>query len=186
VTVCVVLGLSAVVLAAPTVNVEFDPDDPEKIIVSGETTAGDEVTILVLAPYEGEIEENDIMYIDQVTSDDGTYSFEFYMRDGAGPDEYHIWVGGTNVDDPNKGTFEYDPAGEPGDVIYGDVNGRDGVTLADAVVIVDIFLGNVTPTPEQIIAADVNGRDGVTLADAVLIVDYFLGNITIFPVEVVE
>ncbi len=55
----------------------------------------------------------------------------------------------------------------------GDVNGRDGVTIADVSALIDYLLtGDATGI--NMAAADCNGIDGVTIADVSALIDYLL------------
>lgn len=78
-------------------------------------------------------------------------------------------------------TFEYAKT-EP-DVKYGDVNNDGTVDVSDAMLVCQIYLGNVTPTDAQKLAANVSGDDAVDVSDAMMICQYYLGNITEFPAE---
>ena len=78
-------------------------------------------------------------------------------------------------------TFEYAKT-EP-DVKYGDVNNDGTVDVSDAMLVCQIYLGNVTPTDAQKLAANVNGDDAVDVSDAMMICQFYLGNITEFPAE---
>lgn len=78
-------------------------------------------------------------------------------------------------------TFEY--AKTESDVKYGDVNNDGTVDVSDAMLVCQIYLGNVTPTDAQKLAANVSGDDAVDVSDAMMICQYYLGNITEFPAE---
>lgn len=78
-------------------------------------------------------------------------------------------------------TFEYAKADTKPDVTYGDVNGDNTIDVSDALLICQIYLGNVAPTDTQNAAADVNGDGAVDVSDALMICQYYLGNITEFP-----
>lgn len=78
-------------------------------------------------------------------------------------------------------TFEYAKADTKPDVTYGDVNGDNTIDVSDALLICQIYLGNVAPTETQNAAADVNGDGTVDVSDALMICQYYLGNITEFP-----
>ena len=78
-------------------------------------------------------------------------------------------------------TFEYAKT-EP-DVKYGDVDGDGYVKVADAQLICQFILHNITLTEAQQKAADVSGDGNITVADAQIICQYILHNITEFPVE---
>ena len=57
--------------------------------------------------------------------------------------------------------------------LRGDVNGRDGVTIADVSALIDYLLTGDT-TGINMAAADCNGLDGVTIADVSALIDYLL------------
>lgn len=78
-------------------------------------------------------------------------------------------------------TFEYAKT-EP-DVMYGNVNGDNTIDVSDALLVCQIYLGNVAPTDAQNAAADVNGDGAVDVSDALMICQFYLGNITEFPAE---
>lgn len=78
-------------------------------------------------------------------------------------------------------TFEYAKADTKPDVTYGDANGDNTIDVSDALLICQIYLGNVAPTDTQNAAADVNGDGTVNVSDALMICQYYLGNITEFP-----
>ena len=80
-------------------------------------------------------------------------------------------------------TFEYAKADTKPDVTYGDVNGDNTIDVSDALLICQIYLGNVAPTDAQNAAADVNGDGAVDVSDALMICQFYLGNITEFPAE---
>jgi hypothetical protein len=56
----------------------------------------------------------------------------------------------------------------------GDVNHKDGVTIADVSALIDYLLDSSNPCCT--ICADVNGKDGVTIADVSALIDYLLEN----------
>lgn len=66
--------------------------------------------------------------------------------------------------------------------LLGDVDGRDGVTSADALLALQAATGKVELTGEQETAADVDTIPGVTSADALLILQYATEKIDAFPV----
>ena len=68
--------------------------------------------------------------------------------------------------------FENGPA--PHDYVVGDVNHKDGVTIADVSALIDYLLDSEN-NPVCLICADVNGKDGVTIADVSALIDMLLG-----------
>ena len=73
--------------------------------------------------------------------------------------------------------------GDQTEVKYGDVNGDGIIDVSDAMLICQIYLGNVTPTDTQKKAADVNADGTIDVSDAMMVCQYYLGNITKFPAE---
>lgn len=69
------------------------------------------------------------------------------------------------------------------DIVWGDLDGKAGVTASDALLALQAATGKVTLDDRQKAAADVDGQDGVTAADALLILQHATGKITTFPVE---
>lgn len=67
-----------------------------------------------------------------------------------------------------------------GDVMKGDVNGDEKISLGDILMIRDHMLGRTELTDAQLQAADVNGDNRVSLGDIVMIRDYMLGRISSF------
>ena len=66
---------------------------------------------------------------------------------------------------------------------YGDADGTDGVTAADALLALRHASGQTVLAPVYEVNADVDGKDGVTAIDALLILQYVLGLIQFFPVQ---
>ena len=67
------------------------------------------------------------------------------------------------------------------EVNYGDVNGDGDIKVADAQLICQFILHNITLTETQQKAADVNGDGDITVADAQIICQFILHNIAEFP-----
>ena len=70
-------------------------------------------------------------------------------------------------------------------VDYGNVDGKDGVTTADALLALQAAVGKITLTDEQKILANVDGdKEGVvSTGDALLILQYAVKKIDKFPVQ---
>ena len=68
-------------------------------------------------------------------------------------------------------------------VRYGDVDGKDGVTSADALLALKGATAQVVLSAGQKAAADVDGVDGVTAVDALLILQYAAQKVSAFPAE---
>ncbi len=71
----------------------------------------------------------------------------------------------------------------PVKITYGDVDGDQKVTAADALEVLKSVVGKVTLTDEQIVKADVDGSGKVDAADALDILKKVVGKIDRFPVE---
>lgn len=69
------------------------------------------------------------------------------------------------------------------EIILGDVDGKDGVTAADALLALQAATEKIHLTNGQALAADVDGKDGVTASDALLILQYATKKITAFPAK---
>jgi len=67
-------------------------------------------------------------------------------------------------------------------IVYGDVDGTPNITLADAIVVLEIATGTAA-SDEIKVAADVDGITNVTLADAILVLERATGSTSPFPVE---
>ena len=68
-------------------------------------------------------------------------------------------------------------------IVWGDVDGKDGVTAADALLALQAATNKITLTDRQVLAANVDGEGGVTANDALLILQRATKKITSFPVE---
>lgn len=92
-----------------TLNIAGDTTADTRTI-SGITDAGvdKEVTILATKPGTTTVDENSIVYINQVTSGiNGSYTFDFKMPSTALPGMYELKVGGTDVASPKATPFPY-------------------------------------------------------------------------------
>ena len=72
---------------------------------------------------------------------------------------------------------------EKAKIVYGDIDGKDGVTAADALLALQAATNKITLNEQQTLAADVDGKDGVTATDALLILQHATKKINSFPVE---
>ena len=61
-------------------------------------------------------------------------------------------------------------------MLPGDINFDEIVNILDIVLIVNIVLGNMEPTPSEWSAANVNGDGLVNILDVILIINIILGN----------
>ena len=69
-------------------------------------------------------------------------------------------------------------------VIYGDVDGKDGVTASDALLALQAATRKITLTSWAAVAADVDAKDGVTANDALLILQYATSKISRLEPEI--
>jgi hypothetical protein len=111
-----------------------------------------------------------IQYIQQDTATSTSVTFEnVYPKSLTSGKTYYIYLlsddGGTLSLASAAGTFKYYSARD-----LGDVNGKNGVTAADATLVLRHAAG-ILPllTGDDLWAADVNGVNGVTSADATLV-----------------
>lgn len=69
------------------------------------------------------------------------------------------------------------------DIAYGNVDGKDDVTAADALLALQAATGKVTLDETATAAADVDNTAGVSANDALLILQFATKKIDVFPVE---
>lgn len=150
----------------------------------------DQATIIILKDGADDTNPNDedIAYIMQLDAkaDGSTFTGTDAPKLPAGLTEgkYKIKMGGTNV--AVSGIVEEElniGGGDVGDVEYGNVDGRPGITAGDARVVLNFATEKVIPTEEQAVAANVDGRPGITATDARTVLNYATEKITKFPVE---
>ena len=89
----------------------------------------------------------------------------------------------TKVFDANTTLYAVWTAVVTPSVVYGELDGVDGISLADAIYTLQIATGSLSPTDAQKLAADVDGVEGVSLADAIYVLQKATGSIDKFPVE---
>lgn len=119
--------------------------------------AGQEYVVLLLNGGEEIPTSGNIRYIDQ----DDVATFTIYPDQMSQPGEYNVVV--SSVDGKvTVATFE---VLEP-PYVLGDVDGKEGVTTADAAIILRAVAKLETLTGKQSLAADVDRKEGVTTADA--------------------
>ncbi|MGI6264938.1 MAG: family 43 glycosylhydrolase [Acutalibacteraceae bacterium] len=63
------------------------------------------------------------------------------------------------------------------DIVYGDVDAKDGITAADALQALQASTGKIQLTTAQTAAGNVDGKSGVTAADALIILQLATGKI---------
>ncbi|MGI6265208.1 MAG: discoidin domain-containing protein, partial [Acutalibacteraceae bacterium] len=90
------------------------------------------------------------------------------------------------LDDPQATQADVDAAlqalqsAADGLVALGDVDGKDGVSAADALMALQAATGKIVLDEAGQLAADVDGKPGVTAADALIILQFATGKITVF------
>ncbi|MBR4868896.1 MAG: leucine-rich repeat protein, partial [Clostridia bacterium] len=67
--------------------------------------------------------------------------------------------------------------------VYGDLDGDNKVSAADALEVLKSVVGKVTLTDDQLTAADTDGNNKVDAADALNVLKKVVGKIQKFPVE---
>ena len=200
---CKVLAMVVAAIMMMSVAAFADIDTPEvaeeiaTITISGLTT-GEEATILVLNagtdPATLADDDSNIIYIDQTTVADGKVTFTVdasaTKADADGKKYVDIYSGYSSMTgDPFKLESVLISGDEGGDdpvtptVVYGDVDGLEGIELTDAIVVLTFATGSVTPTDAQKVAADVDGLEGIELTDAICVLQKATGSISKFPVE---
>lgn len=135
-------------------------------------------TVLVLKPNTSttSVSADDILYIDQVEDGNfGAMGLKGAPTEETGAGKYTVMVG-SYVDDEfvvKTGSFRLGGV----DVLIGDVNGDEEITLADATAIVKHYAEIEVITDERsLAAADCNGDEDVALSDATCIVQYYAEN----------
>lgn len=188
-----IMMMSTIAFADAAMGEPAVADNTVTVTLSG-LTANEEATILVVTDEVAlaSVTESDIVYIDQLTvAEDGTVTFTLDAS-AAVPAEptadvyVDIYCGYTNMADaaPLSGTAKIYTYEEPAaDVVYGEVDGTEGISLNDAIVTLKIATGSVTATAEQALAAEVDGTEGVSLNDAIQVLKKATGSIDKFPVE---
>lgn len=111
-------------------------------------------------------------------NDGDVFTMTLNIPSGMAEGEYPIELTEMELTDTNNKSYAveyYRGTLIVSDYTVGDANGDDKVTMADASMVTNKFLGNAT---EGIVmkAADVNGDGKITMADASIITNMFLGN----------
>ncbi|MBR5507660.1 MAG: hypothetical protein IKV88_06420 [Clostridia bacterium] len=197
---CRVLAMVVAAIMMMSVAAFADIDTPEvaeeiaTITISGLTT-GEEATILVLNagtdPATLADDDSNIIYIDQTTVADGKVTFTVdasaAKADEDGKKYVDIYSGYSSMTgDPFKlASVLISDVEEPEapTVVYGEVDGFEGIELGDAIVVLTFATGSASPTAEQKVAANVDGLEGIELGDAILVLQKATGSIDKFPVE---
>jgi hypothetical protein len=176
------MSISALAADSPTVGKPSvdDTTGVATVTVSGKVDANKQATILVLKPGATEVTEDTIAYIDQAAADaEGNYTFTAkFNTTGVEGNKYTVKVGGQDQPTVAEGDINIDGE-DPGDIVLGDIDGKDGVTATDAGMALDAAVGKRTLDDRQIQAADVDKKDGVTATDAGAILDAAVGKRTL-------
>ena len=75
---------------------------------------------------------------------------------------------------------------EQTDVIKGDINGDDDISIQDAIYIFKYLAGKLELTTEETYAADINNDSNVTIADAIYIFRYLAGKLSLEELQEIE
>jgi len=67
--------------------------------------------------------------------------------------------------------------------LWGDADGDGVVTLIDAMLVLQYYVGDIDATELNVKVSDVDGDSAVSPIDAMLILQYYVGDIAKFPVE---
>ena len=62
------------------------------------------------------------------------------------------------------------------DVVLGDLDGNGAINILDVVMLVNIVLGVLDPTPQQEISADLNADNTINILDVVQLVNMILSS----------
>ena len=179
----VAASLTAVMAVSASAATSYSDGKITTDLASG-TEVGKQATVLVYKAdsVDAEATAETIKFIDQQANAAGLWSeIAATLEDG----KYVIKMGGENKEDGTAVEVVADTftvgaaAGET--VLKGDVNDKDGVTAADALITLRFTVGNETAkgiinTPKKEFIADVNDKDGVTAADALIILRSTAGN----------
>lgn len=154
----------------------YDSTTKKVTVVVSDVTAGEEVAIMVYdSTYTSPsaVPADKIWYIDQAAAGtDGTVTFEFYLKDGAGDAAKQVAIGkatGTAADLTSTFEVASTPSYTPGDVDgSGVVDGDDTLLLAKKVAGWDVTL-----VVQQ--AGDVDGSGVIDGDDTLLLAKFVAG-----------
>lgn len=180
--------LLSTVSAFAAVSSSYGSDKKVTVVVS-DVTEGEEVAIMVYDKAEGvtpaNVEADNIWYIDQAAAGaDGTVTFTFYLKNGAGDAEKQVAIGkatGSAADTSSTFTVVAEtPSYTPGDVDgSGTVDTNDLLLLAKHTANWDVTIA--------IQAADVDGSGVVDTNDLLLLAKYTANwEVTLVPGNVTE
>lgn len=130
---------------------------------------GDDVTILVYKKdtATSEPDENNIVYINQLSADSS--KIEFNLLSTAAEGLYEVRMGGTGIETADIGTFSISS------IIYGDVNGDGNVNATDAVWVLKFAAGATMPEGITVNNGDVNNDGNINATDAVWVLKHAAG-----------
>ena len=119
---------------------------------------------LVLAQSDSDVpSENNIKYIDQSSASDGTVSFNVYPSDLQKGTYYIYLVSTVGRGDPVV-TFKYHQPYR-----LGDVDDAEGISVNDALFVLQAVAKTRTLTGAKLLAANVDGVEGISVNDALFI-----------------
>ncbi len=165
------------------VNVSDVQTDRFSVAVTDTASAAKQILILALTDNSANVvpTADNIVYIDQDTADaTGAVSFAVFPKTLTNGNTYYLYLSsdaeaGKFNTLTRVGSFAYGAVTPGGDLIYGDLDGDDNVTVLDAAFVVNAVAGIQELTDEQKILADVDGTPGITVMDAAFIINFVAG-----------
>ena len=153
--------------------------------------AGSEYLLIVLSDDDPTPSVDNMAYIDQQTAGTTALDFTIFPKRvdaSTASVSYSVYMSsntdagtGNGITGYEKvGSFDYYSNNTLGNVTLGDLNDDSLVNVADAVLVLQGFVGSVELTDAQRAAGDVNGDGLVNVSDAVRILQLFVGLITSF------
>lgn len=166
----------------------------KKVEVTGNVqnmNASQILTVMSTGVAEGDVDVNQIIYIDQNEevsfSEDGSFSLKFSLSDKAQEGmRYFVKIGGSNISNPACMAFEFKSNGGV-TIIYGDVTNDGKVDVNDAAVLLNYVLdpSSVEITSEGFANAQIKTQkiEAFTAEHAAMILQKALNSTYKFPVE---
>lgn len=146
--------------------------------VSGLTNGEQYLLLIVKNGTDGALTGDSIYYIAQTAATtDGKVAFTAYPKTmSSGSYTVYLTGGGRTISSGAEvGSFNYYQA-----YTLGDVDGKDGITTTDALLILQHIVHKIDLTETQQLAADVSRANGVDTTDALMILQYIVHKITEF------
>ncbi len=151
--------------------------DAEQISVTVSGTDISAAYYLILAQDAVETQEDTIRYIDQGVQSGNSVSFSVYPDKLESGKTYHIYLAGNGGAKAEIGSFKYyvpAPA-----YTLGDVDGVEGISVNDALFVLQAVAGVRTLDETGSLAANVDGIPGVSVNDALFILQVVAGSRTL-------